>query len=97
MQMLIEGDFGRLVALILGFYLCRLRHLSPSLLLQVEPSVFSKYCQAPTELKRCARRGHWTNWLPPHPTERWTAWGLRRHMSCRCPLDEPGPTRQTRY
>ena len=61
MQVFVEGDFGGLVALILGFYLCRLRHLSPSLLLQVEPSVFSKYCQAPTELKRCARHGHWTN------------------------------------
>ena len=83
MQMLIEGDFGRLVALILGFYLCRLRHLSPSLLLQVEPSVFSKYCQAPTELKQCARHRHRTNLAatPPYgaadgmgPTSAYDMW-----------------------
>src|SRR6201999_2359748 len=47
MQMLIEGDFGRLVALILGFYLCRLRHLSPSLLLQAEPTVFRSIARLP--------------------------------------------------
>jgi hypothetical protein len=34
--MLVEGDLGRLIALIVGFHLCRLRHVSVHPLTRVD-------------------------------------------------------------